>query len=77
MLAALDDEAQGLQAAVTAGIAEMLLQSHREFEIVTPRTLPGFRGEVLVLPDARCLSEKEMQLLEKFAGQGKALILTG
>lgn len=59
------------------GTMAMLLQSHREFEIVTPRTLPAFRGEVLVLPDARCLSEKEMQRLEKFAGQGKALILTG
>lgn len=59
------------------GILMLLLQSHLEFQIVTPRTLAGFHGEMLILPDARCLGNAELDDLRSYAGSGKALIMTG
>ncbi|HLK18478.1 MAG TPA: hypothetical protein VKT81_05955 [Bryobacteraceae bacterium] len=55
------------------GIMLLLLQSHLEFQIVTPRTLADFHGDVLILPDARCLSAKEIARLKT----QKTLIATG
>jgi hypothetical protein len=40
-----------------------MLRGHREFQIVTPRTLPQFRGRVLFLPDARHIGAGEMAAL--------------
>jgi len=54
-----------------------LLQAHLEFEIVTPRTLANFRGSALILPDARCLSQAEIQELGTYAAPGRTLIVTG
>jgi len=59
------------------GILVLLMQSHREFQIVTPRTLHEFHGQALVLPDVRILSQDERIWLEKYAGGGKKLIITG
>ena len=59
------------------GILVLLMQSHREFQIVTPRTLDEFHGRALVLPDVRILSEDERTLLEHYAGGGKKLVITG
>lgn len=59
------------------GILMLLMQSHLEFQIVTPRTLRDFRGEVLILPDARCLGKEEVDSLASYAGSGKTLIVTG
>jgi hypothetical protein len=59
------------------GILVLLMQSHREFQIVTPRTLDEFHGQALVLPDVRILSEGERTLLERYSGAGKKLIITG
>ena len=59
------------------GVLILLMQSHREFQIVTPRTLDQFHGETLVLPDVRLLSEHERSWLEHYASQGKRLIVTG
>lgn len=59
------------------GIMNLLLQSHTEFEIVTPRTLDKFNGEVLILPDAKCISEDEIAFLKTFAEKGKGLVITG
>jgi hypothetical protein len=56
------------------GIMMMLLQSHLEFQIVTPRTLRDFHGEMLILPDARCLGKEEVGSLGSY---GKTLIVTG
>ena len=55
----------------------LLLQSHLEFQIVTPRTLAGFHGDMLILPDARCLSGKELKYLNSYTASGKTLIATG
>jgi hypothetical protein len=54
-----------------------VLQSHLEFEIVTPRTLANFQGDALILPDARCLSQQEIQELSAYAKPGRTLIVTG
>jgi hypothetical protein len=59
------------------GILLLLMQSHREFQIVTPRTLHEFHGEALVLPDVRILSPDERASLEQYAEAGKKLIITG
>ncbi len=59
------------------GILILLMQAHREFQIVTPRTLAAFQGPALVLPDVRELDNAENDLLRKFLASGKKLIVTG
>jgi hypothetical protein len=59
------------------GILHMLLQSHVEFQIVTPRTLKDFPGTALILPDVRCVSDAETRLFESLVQSGKKLIATG
>ncbi|MGB7599989.1 MAG: hypothetical protein WBM24_06770, partial [Candidatus Sulfotelmatobacter sp.] len=59
------------------GILVLLMQTHREFQIVTPRTLHEFRGEALVLPDVRILNSDEQAWLKQYVGGGKKLIITG
>ena len=59
------------------GILMMLIQSHLEFQIVTPRTLGAFRGPALILPDARCLGNQELDSLSSYSRSGGALIATG
>jgi hypothetical protein len=59
------------------GILVLLMQSHREFQIVTPRTLSQFHGDALVLPDVRVLSGEERTKLEQYTDAGKKLIITG
>lgn len=59
------------------GILILLMQSHREFQVVTPRTLDEFHGETLVLPDARLMSEREQHWMEQYVKQGKRLVITG
>jgi hypothetical protein len=59
------------------GVMSLLLLTHREFEIVTPRTLSQFSGRVLILPDARCLDNGEIATLQHFASAGRKLIMTG
>ena len=49
-----------------AGILILLMQSHREFQVVTPRTLDQFNGETLVLPDVRLMSEREQHWMEQY-----------
>jgi hypothetical protein len=55
----------------------LLLQAHLEFQIVTPRTVGDFHGDMLILPDARCLGREELNQLESYAGSGKTLMITG
>jgi len=59
------------------GILISLMQRHREFQIVTPRTLADFHGQTLVLPDVRVLGDIEKSWLQAFAAQGKRLVITG
>jgi hypothetical protein len=59
------------------GALVMLLQSHRELEVVTPRTLAAFQGEALILPNVSFLSDAEIAGLKNYVASGGKLILTG
>jgi len=59
------------------GVLILLMQRHLEFQIVTPRTLAGFRGPVLVLPDVRALTEDERAALRAHLARGARLVVTG
>jgi hypothetical protein len=59
------------------GILILLMQSHREFQIVTPRTLDEFHGKTLVLPDVRLLNDAERNWMERYVTQGRRLVITG
>jgi hypothetical protein len=59
------------------GIMNILLQSHLEFQIITPRNLEYFNGEILILPDVKCVYNKEIEFLNLFISSGGSLIITG
>ena len=59
------------------GILILLMQSHREFQMVTPRTLRSFMDGALILPDVRVLSDPEKNEIQRYLKQGNKLIVTG
>ena len=59
------------------GTLLLLLQKHLEFQVVTPRTLADFHGEVLVLPNVSTIAEAEKAALESFVSKGGRLVVTG
>jgi hypothetical protein len=59
------------------GTMMLLMQSHLEFQVVTPRTLDAFRGDVLILPEARCLGKRELDILRSRLDSGKTLVVSG
>ena len=59
------------------GMMLLLLQSHREFQVVTPRNLDSFSGDLLILPDVQCLSRAELTSLAMLVRSGKSLMLSG
>ena len=59
------------------GVILLLLQQHAEYQVVTPRNLQQFRGETLVLPNARILDEEEKKALAAFVEKGGKLLVTG
>lgn len=59
------------------GVLLLLLRKHLQFQIVTPRTLSSFSGNVLVLPGVRVLSPDEFTSLRAFIAKGGKLVLTG
>jgi len=59
------------------GVMHMLLQAHQEFQIVTPRTLDKYEGNILILPDVKMVNEDEIQALERYVETGNNLVLTG
>jgi hypothetical protein len=59
------------------GVLLLLLESHLQFQIVTPRTLSQFCGKVLVLPDVRVLSDEEVSAIHHYSDNGGRLVLTG
>ena len=46
------------------------MQKHMEFQVVTPRTLTAFKGDTLVLPDVRILSDAERNWLQQYVAGG-------
>lgn len=59
------------------GTLVALLEAHREFQVVTPRTLDDFQGQTLALPEVSVLNEAEKQSLKKFADGGGRLVVLG
>jgi hypothetical protein len=59
------------------GTLLMLLQSHRQFRIVTARNLKDFDGKVLVLPNVRVVNGEEAQLLRHYAESGGHVVIAG
>jgi hypothetical protein len=59
------------------GILILLMQAHREFQVVTPRTLAEFRGRTLILPDVRVWSDPEKNQIEQYFKQGNKVVVTG
>ena len=59
------------------GIMILLLQSHLEYQVVTPRTLDSFHGNVLVLPDVRILDDSEKAWLRSYVADGNRLLIYG
>jgi hypothetical protein len=59
------------------GTMALLLHSHREFQVVTPRTLRAYHGPILILADARCLDDQELTSLEAYTQSGGRLVVTG
>jgi hypothetical protein len=55
----------------------ILLQSHLEFQIVTPRTLDDFQGEILILPSVKCICEDEVNRFRESVNSGMSLIISG
>ncbi|MGA8430267.1 MAG: hypothetical protein WB729_10630 [Candidatus Sulfotelmatobacter sp.] len=59
------------------GVLILLMQSHLEFQIVTPRTLSQFHGHTLILPDVQVTSEEERTEFRKYVEDGRTLVITG
>lgn len=59
------------------GTLVALLEAHYEFQVLTPRTLAGFQGQVLVLPNVSVLTEAEKAALNSFALRGGRLVVLG
>src|SRR5215469_6500601 len=59
------------------GALVLLLQAHREFQVVTPRTLAAFHGEKLLLPSVSVLGEGELKVLREYTENGGRLVITG
>ncbi len=58
------------------GIFNLLLKEHIEFEIVTPRTLATMKCNLLILPDVKCIGDKEYSQLITMLKSDKTLIYT-
>jgi Glycosyl hydrolase-like 10 len=59
------------------GMMFLLMQAHREFQVVTPRSITKFSGPLLILPDVKCLGSAEIAALRAFVQSGRTLMLTG
>ena len=59
------------------GIVLLLLRSHREVQIVTPRTLGNFQGKVLVFPNVSSLDDAEKGALSQYQATGGRIVVTG
>jgi hypothetical protein len=59
------------------GVMLLLLRTHREMQIVTPRTLADFHGKVLVLPNVSSLDDSEKSAVAKYQVEGGRIVVTG
>jgi len=59
------------------GTLLLLLQTHRQFQVVTERNIRDFHGSVLVMPDVRILSADELANIQQFVSAAGRLVITG
>ena len=59
------------------GTLLLLMQNHRQFQIVTSRNLQNFQGATLVLPGVRVLNGPELAGVKVFAEKGGHIVVTG
>jgi endo-alpha-1,4-polygalactosaminidase (GH114 family) len=59
------------------GTLLLLLQHHRAFQVVTPRTLAQFHGRLLVLPQVSVLNASEIHTLKSYAAHDGHLVILG
>ena len=59
------------------GILLLLMRSHRELQIVTPRTLGSFHGRALILPNVSSIDDAEKTSLSKYQMAGGKIVVTG
>jgi hypothetical protein len=59
------------------GTVLLLIQTHREFQVVTPRTLGQFHGQVVVLPDVSVVSDAEKNDLRRYSENGGRILILG
>lgn len=59
------------------GAVLLMLQSHREFRVVTPRTLAAFHGAVLILPNVSVMSDAERSSFAQYRKSGGRLVIAG
>lgn len=58
------------------GFMNLLLQAHKEFQIITPKTLNDFGGQVLILPNVKYISTDEISELKKLIDKKVKIIFT-
>jgi hypothetical protein len=58
------------------GVANMLMESQLDFEVVDPRK-PLARYQTIILPGERCLTEADAAALQAYAKQGGSLLIVG
>lgn len=59
------------------GILNMLIHSHLPFQIITSRTIDKLSPKILILPDVKCITNREAESLKKLAESGTKFIVTG
>ncbi|HEY1263686.1 MAG TPA: hypothetical protein VGF06_09190 [Terriglobales bacterium] len=59
------------------GTMVLLLQQHRALQVVTPRTLAGYHGKMLILPAVSTLNDAEKSSLKVYLDQGGQLVVLG
>ena len=59
------------------GIVSLLMHSHLPFQIVTSRTIEKLSPKILILPDVKCISDRELSSLKTLEENGTKLISTG
>ncbi len=58
-------------------LMELILQTHQEFQVVTPRTLAHFNGKILLLSDIKCISDAEVNQIRSLMQSGLKVWMSG
>ena len=55
------------------GMIYLMALSHLDYEVITPRTLKDFKYGSIIFPDAKCLSEKELNQINELINLKKII----